>query len=66
MASTSDYVECRVYESWERYYTALLIAMTEQTTHKYSKRFLNEYFLRDKNMQKIVEQFPKEIKVRLQ
>lgn len=60
-ASTSDYIEAKEYESWERYFTQLLISMTYDKTYKYSKKILDSYYLQDKHMQKITETFPEAI-----
>lgn len=62
LQNTSNYVECREYESWETFFTALLISLTKETYYKYSKKDLNEYYLQEKNKEKIVEQFPDSIK----
>lgn len=58
LESTSDYVECKDYESWERFFTELLISITKDTPYKYSKHTLNEYYLQDRNIKRILEQFP--------
>lgn len=55
---TSDYVECEKYESWEKYFTNLLILLTSDTLHKYSKRVLDKYYLQDRNVEKIISYFP--------
>lgn len=62
LSSTSDYVEAKECESWEKYFTQLLIPMTSDKTYKYSKKVLDEYYLYDKNVQQIVENFPEAIK----
>lgn len=61
-ASTSDYVEAKDYESWEQYFTQLLISMTDGKAYKYSKKNLDSYYLQDKNAQKIAETFPEAIR----
>lgn len=60
--STSNYVEAGEYESWERFFTQLLISLTVAKPYRYSKNSLDEYYMRDKNVKKIVENFPKVIK----
>ncbi len=62
LENTSDFVDCSKYESWERFFTDLLISMTKDTHYSYSKDFLNEYYLQGKNRQKIIERFPAAIK----
>lgn len=63
--SPSDYVESKEYESWERYFTQLLISMTNDKTYKYSKKTLDEYYKQDRNVQKIAEVFPEAIRSNL-
>ncbi len=58
LESPSDYVECEKYESWEKYFTELLISLTNDTSHKYSKHFLDKYYMQNKNVKKIVSYFP--------
>ena len=56
--STSDYVEAKEYESWERYFAELLISLTEDKSYKYTKRVLDDYYMQDKNVRKIISNFP--------
>lgn len=35
---TSDYVDCRRYESWEQFFTDLLISLTKDTVARYIKK----------------------------
>lgn len=58
LENTSDYVESSQFESWERYFTQLLITLTEGTVYRYAKRSLNEYYLQEKNIRKLTQQFP--------
>lgn len=60
---TSDYVECKKYESWEQFFTELLILLTADTEYKYSKHRLNEYYLQNKNIKRILEVLPDAIKL---
>ena len=62
LVSTSDYVESEEYESWERYFTHLLISMTSGQTYSYSKKVLNPFYLQDKSIQKIAETFPEAVR----
>lgn len=62
LAFTSDYVEAEEYESWEQYFTQLLISLTENKAYKYSKKTLNAYYMQEKNVQKIITTFPEEIR----
>lgn len=58
----ADHVDSLKYESWEQFFTDLLITLTKDTTGKYAKETLNKFYLQEKNMQKIMEQFPDVIK----
>ncbi len=64
--SASDYVEAKEYESWERYFTWLLISLTSDKEYPYSKRRLAEYYMQDKNVQQMTEIFPEAIKIYLE
>lgn len=58
----ADHVDSLKYESWEQFFTDLLIMLTKDTIGKYAKETLNKFYLQEKNMQKIIEQFPDMIK----
>lgn len=57
----SDYVECQKYESWEKFFTELLITLTADGVGKYSKNTLNEYYLQSWVIDRIKGQLPEEI-----
>ena len=63
LENTSEYVECEKYESWENFFTELLIELTTDTVEKYSKNMLNAYYLQDWVVEKMKEQLPKEIQI---
>ncbi len=65
LESPSDYIEAKEHESWERYYTQLLVSMTNDKIYKYSKKVLNEYYIQDKSVEKITASFPETLKVHL-
>ena len=62
MENIPEYVECEKYESWENFFTELLVTMTADGVEKYSKSTLNVYYLQDWVIAKIKEQMPDEIK----
>lgn len=62
LASVPDYVEAKEHESWEQYFTQLLIRLTKDKAYRYSKGNLHEYYMQDRNIQKMLEIFPEEIK----
>lgn len=62
LESLSDYVDSSEFESWEQYFTWLLTSITEDTPYQYSKRTLNEVYLHERNLKKIVGQFPEAIR----
>lgn len=43
--ATYNYVDSAEHESWERYYTSLLIEITKNTPQAYKKSGLNRYYL---------------------
>jgi hypothetical protein len=63
LEETSAYVECGEFVSWEQFFTHLLVSVTNDTDHRYSKQKLDGYYLQSNHVKKILEQFPKEIKV---
>ena len=60
-----EYVECEKYESWEKFFTEILVMITADKVEKYSKNTLNTYYLQDWVMEKVKEQLPKEIVAKL-
>ena len=56
LASLENWIESRVYFSWERFFTALLSKVTKDTYLRYSKRKLNEVYLHENIVSKIVRQ----------
>lgn len=51
---SEDYIESKEYFSWERYFTAQLIQLTQDSFLKYAKKQLNPAYLQDKIMDKIL------------
>lgn len=58
-----EYVECEKYESWENFFTDILVMMTADGVEKYSKSTLNTYYLQDWIVDKIKGQLPEEMNV---
>lgn len=46
------------FKSWERYYTYLLCKLTKGTYKEYTKSKLNEFYLQDKNVEKVMSIIP--------
>ena len=46
LSEPSEYVESKLYFSWERFFTAVLIEQTKDTYLAYAKRKLNPAYLR--------------------
>ena len=61
--NVSQYVESEKYESWENFFTELLITLTADGVERYSKNVLNAYYLQEWIIEKIKGQMPKEIKL---
>lgn len=51
-----NYIECREYFSWERFFTALLIEKTEHSYLQYTKRKLNSVYLQKQESKRICSQ----------
>lgn len=59
LKNPSEYVESRKYFSWERFFTAILIAVTEDTYLAYAKKKLNLAYLSDTVKKSILKQMEK-------
>lgn len=59
LENPSEYVECKEYFSWERFFTAVLIEATEDTYLAYAKKKLNLAYLSDLVKQPILKQMQK-------
>lgn len=58
-----DYIDSSVYFTWERFFTDLLERETSNNDiTRYSKSKINEYYISERNIRKILEIAPKEIK----
>ena len=57
-----EYVDCEKYESWEKFFTELLVMLTADKVEKYSKHTLNAYYLQDWVVERIKGQLPEELK----
>lgn len=57
-----EYVACEKYESWERFFTDILVELTADGVEKYSKDILNEYYLQKWVVEKIKGEMPEEIR----
>ena len=56
LANPSEYVECREYFSWERFFTAVLIEETQDTYLAYTKGVLNQAYLNKEIKEAILKQ----------
>lgn len=56
ISNPSEYVESKLYFSWERFFTAVLIDKTKDTYLTYSKRKLNLVYLNDSIKESILKQ----------
>lgn len=62
LENTSEYVDCKKYESWERFFTDILIELTADGIEKYSKDTLNEYYLQEWIVERIKGQLPESVR----
>ncbi len=56
LQNTWDYVDSSMYMSWERYFTALLVELTNNTYLQYSKNDLNDVYIKGSIKDNIVRQ----------
>lgn len=49
-----EYIESKIYFSWERYFTAQLVELTQESFLKYAKKQLNPAYVQGKIMDKIL------------
>lgn len=54
LENTADYVDSEEYFSWEQFFTAFLMRVTEDTYLKYSKRKLNSNYLQESIKKKVI------------
>lgn len=59
LQTPSDYIDGKDYFSWERYFTALLTEKTAGTYLNYTKKTLNEAYLKDGVKNAILDQMAK-------
>lgn len=55
LKNPSESIECREYFSWERFFTSLLVRVTDGTYLKYAKGRLNPNYLSDRVMSSVAE-----------
>ncbi|MCD8124877.1 MAG: translation initiation factor 2 [Lachnospiraceae bacterium] len=65
LRSPADYIDSRIFVSWERYFTELLITLTKDTLYSYSKQTLAKYYLTEQNKKKMIACFPEAIREKL-
>ena len=57
-----DYIDSTVYFTWERFFTDILEKETaDNNITRYSKSKINEYYISERNIRKVLEILPKEI-----
>jgi hypothetical protein len=52
-----DYIESKDYFTWEQFFTAYLVGISKNKEYRYNKRKINEYYLSNKNIKKILDGF---------
>jgi hypothetical protein len=57
----SDFIESQDYMSWERFFSALLIAKTKDTYLHYTKSTLNDAYKTKNNQNKILKEIPRQV-----
>ncbi len=62
LESVPDYLDCREYVSWERFFTDLLEKLTRETSQHYTKHHLPKLWKLSPDKEKIIKEFPEEIR----
>ena len=62
MDDPSQYIESRIYFSWERFFTAILIEKTRKTYLEYTKSKLNNAYIQPVSADKIKAVLPEQLK----
>lgn len=55
LATPENYIDSKVYISWERFFTDFLIKQTVGTYWQYSKQHINPVYLHEKNLSKMLD-----------
>lgn len=55
LANPASYIDSREFFSWEQFFTHLLRELTNGTYMQYNKHHLNEFYLQEGNIEKILE-----------
>ena len=58
LENTFNYADSKLYASWEQFFTAKLVEITNETIYKYNKHKLNEIYTTTGNIDKIKKQLP--------
>lgn len=62
LASPWDYIDAAEYESWEKYFTQLLITLTSEKPYRYAKNSLNPYYVQVQNLEKMLSVLPEPLR----
>jgi hypothetical protein len=57
LENPSDHIESEKYFSWELFFTAYLVEKSRGMEYRYSKSVINEYYLSDRNVKRILGGF---------
>ncbi len=57
LANPSDYIKSEEYFSWEQFFTAYLVNISQNKKYRYQKSSINEYYLSKHNVQKILGRY---------
>lgn len=56
LSSPGEYIESGEYFSWERYFTALLVRITKDTYMQYTKKKINDFYIREHVANRILQE----------
>ncbi len=67
LSEPEKYIDSQKYISWERFFTALLIEKSRKETYmRYSKTKIPDFYLEDRNRNRIITVIPEEIRTLLE
>ena len=61
--NTAAYADSTRYMSWEQFYTALLVEITQDGENRYTKKKLNVYYLSERCVNAVLEHIPSQLEI---
>ena len=58
LKNPSEYIECKEFFSWERFFTKILVELTSKSYLQYNKNTLNPVYLQENEKKHIINSMP--------